>query len=621
MQNQRLNVRLPRLAAKCNAEDKIVHMRKAIKAFAHEAGAVLLFALALCASSALGAEAQKGVTKGEYLDLMEAAVGAYSDAHLAQYLADVEKNGVQEHGFPRLAANLGVLVANGRLPERRDIFARMMTACCRDARKGMMPPKSGGNEFSVKELAIAYDAVRKAGIFDSPVVEAWSNDLAAIDAWVSYTCHPHPGGKAQNWCVFGAASEQTRRALGLGGWAKFVDQYVADQLRWFDENGMYRDPGEPAVYDFVTRLQCMQILHFGYDGASRPALEALLERAAEPTLAMLSAGGEIPYGGRSNQFLHNNTFYAAVCEWYAARRRVAGNASEAARFRRAARCAVDGIRPWVEANPVRHVKNFYPRGDASNAGIGCEKYAYFDKYMVTMGSWAMLGWLFAPEGEGESLAEDPRDVAPKSFATTEHFHLVCLSAGDYSAQFDYNADTHYDCDGLGRVQRRGAPSTICLSTPCALSPNYRTETPNARALAIVPAGAGTLVPDGNGHDASGAWANWRFGDRRWKCQLTKDGFHTELAGSGTVALTLPVFDFDGENSTVIDSNGKTLSVGYKGWTCLYSTDGEIVDAGTSACNRNGRYRVFEARGNGALHVQILIVPTCQLPSPAAPQAQ
>ena len=67
-------------------------MRKAIKAFEHEAGAVLLFALALCASSALGAEAQKGVTKGEYLDLMEAAVGAYSDAHLAQYLADVEKN-------------------------------------------------------------------------------------------------------------------------------------------------------------------------------------------------------------------------------------------------------------------------------------------------------------------------------------------------------------------------------------------------------------------------------------------------------------------------------------------------------------------------------------------------
>lgn len=596
-------------------------MRKAVKAFAYKAGAVLLSTLTLCAPCALGAEAQKGVTKGEYLDLMEAAIGAYSDEHLAQYLADVEKNGVQEHGFPRIAANLGVLVASGRLQGKRDIFARMMTACCRDARKGMMPPKSGGNEFSVKELAIALDAVEKAGSFEKSVISAWRADLSAIDAWRSYTCHPHPGGKAQNWCVFGAASEQTRRALGLGGWAKFTEQYVADQMRWFDANGMYRDPGEPAVYDFVTRLQYMQILHFGYDGASRPALEALLERSAEPTLAMLSACGEIPYGGRSNQFLHNNTFYAAVCEWYAARRRAAGDAAGAARFRLAARRTVDEMRPWLDAKPVRHVKNLYPRGDAGNAGIGCEKYAYFDKYMVTMGSWAMLGWLFAPEGEGESLAEDPRDIAPKSFATTEFFHLVCLSAGDYSAQFDYNADTHYDCDGLGRVQRRGAPPTICLSTPCALAPNYRTEMPNTRALAILPAGDGVLVPDGNGQDASGAWANWRFGDKRWKCRLAKDGFNMVLVGSGAVALTLPAFDFDGENSTDIKSNGKTLSVGYKGWTCLYMADGEIVDTGTSACNRNGRYRVFEARGNGVLHVQILIVPTCQLPSPAAPQAQ
>ena len=609
MQNQRLNVRLPRLAAKCNAEDKIVHMRKAIKAFAHEAGAVLLFALALCASSALGAEAQKGVTKGEYLDLMEAAVGAYSDEHMARYLADVEKSGVQEHGFPRLAANLGVLVANGRLPERRDLFARMMTACCRDARKGMMPPKSGGNEFSVKELAIALDAAEKAGVFEQSVTGSWRADLSAIDAWRSYTCHPHPGGKAQNWCVFGAASEQTRRALGLGGWAKFTEQYVADQMRWFDANGMYRDPGEPAVYDFVTRLQYMQILHFGYDGASRPALEDLLERAAEPTLAMLSACGEIPYGGRSNQFLHNNTFYAAVCEWYAARRRAAGDASGAARFRLAARRAVDDMRPWLDAKPVRHVKNLYPRGDDAGApGIGCEKYAYFDKYMVTMGSWAMLGWLFAPEGEGETLAEDPRDAAPRAFATTEHFHLVCLRAGAYSAQFDYNADTHYDCDGLGRVQRRGAPSAICLSTPCAAKPNYRTESQNARSLAIVPSGTGKLVPDGSGQDSSGAWANWRIGDKRWKCRLTEKGLASELTGIGSLALALPAFDFDGEGATEIACDGRTLSVRYKGWTCRYSTDGAIADTGGSACNRNGRYRVFEAHGKDSLKVQISIEP-------------
>lgn len=572
--------------------------------------ASLLLAFCLIyVQAASGALEMKGVSKGDYLDLMETAVGAYSDEHLARYLAEVEKNGVQEHGFPRLAANLGVLTANGRLSGKRDLFRRMMTVCCRDAKKGVMPPKSGGNEFSVKELAIALDAVEKAGTFGKSVTDSWRADLSAIDAWRSYTCHPHPGGKAQNWCVFGAASEQTRRALGLGGWVKFTEQYVADQMRWFDANGMYRDPGEPAVYDFVTRLQYMQILHFGYDGASRPALEGLLERAAEPTLAMLSACGEIPYGGRSNQFLHNNTFYAAVCEWYAARRRAAGDASGSARFRLAARRAVDDVRSWLAAKPVRHVKNLYPRtGDAGAPGIGCEKYAYFDKYMVTMGSWAMLGWLFAPEGEGEALAEDPRDAAPKAFATTEHFHLVFLRTGEYSAQFDYNADTHYDCDGLGRVQRRGAPSAICLSTPCVVKPNYRTESPNARPLAIVPSGNGKLVPAGSGQDSSGAWAAWRVGDRRWKCRLTEEGLSSELTGSGPLALTLPAFDFDGENGTEISCDGRTLSISYKGWTCRYSADGEIVDTGTSACNRNGRYRVFEARGNGSLKVHISISP-------------
>ena len=78
--------------------------------------------------------------------------------------------------------------------------------------------------------------------------------------------------------------------------------------------------------------------------------------------------------------------------------------------------------------------------------------------------------------------------------------------------------------------------------------------------------------------------------------------------SGGLALTLPAFDFDGEGATEIACDGRALSVSYKGWTCRYSTDGEIVDTGGSACNRNGRYRVFEARGKDSLKVQISIEP-------------
>ena len=69
------------------------------------------------------------VARTEYLDLMEAAVSAYSDDHVARYLAKVERDGVEEHGFPRLTANIGVLVANGRLRSRREIFRRSRRRC------------------------------------------------------------------------------------------------------------------------------------------------------------------------------------------------------------------------------------------------------------------------------------------------------------------------------------------------------------------------------------------------------------------------------------------------------------------------------------------------------------
>ena len=544
------------------------------------------------------------VSKEEYLDLVEAAVAAYDDAHIAEYVADADANGVNEHGFPRLAANIGALISAGRMQERRDLFRRMMSICCRDAKKGMMTKE--GNEFSVKELVAALLDVERAGLFDRSVIDAWRRDLSEIDPWRCYRVKPKVGDSAHsyNWCVFGCASEQTRIAAGMGGDASFVERYIADQCRWFDENGMWRDPHEPAVYDLVTRLQFALVLSMGYDGAARTRLEAFLDRAAEPTLALQSAAGEIPFGGRSNQFLHNDTLYAALCEWYAARAMKRGDAKLAARFRICARRAVDSLKTWLSARPVRHVKNRYPRGSGKRGtGIGCEGYAYFDKYMVTMGSWAILARRFADESVPEAVREPDQ---PSSFATTPLFHWVFLRAGDYSAQFDYNADTHYDCDGLGRLQRRGAPAALCISTPCAENPSYSTEQPNTRTLSFAPVGGGTLVPAGSGRDIYGAWANWRQGALDWHCRLTKDGLVSELYGEGDLALSLPVFAFDGESETEISCAGNVLTIRYRGWRCVYVADGKIVDTGAVCCNRNGRYRAFEARGKNRLVVKVSI---------------
>ena len=73
-----------------------------------------------------------------------------------------------------------------------------------------------------------------------------------------------------------------------------------------------------------------------------------------------------------------------------------------------------------------------------------------------------------------------------------------------------------------------------------------------------------------------------------------------------MTMTLPAFEFDGETATDVSCDGKALSISYRGWVCRYETDGAIADAGAVCCNRNGRYRVFEARGAKSLEVRVSI---------------
>ena len=521
------------------------------------------------------------VTPARYLDLMETAVAAYDDAHLAKYVAANEKNGVTEHGFPRLAANLGVLLANGRATGRRETFKRMMDLCCRDAARKMT---GGGNEFSVKELVMALRELVAAKTFPKDVTDAWAEGLRAVKAETAYKTGALGFGreKSDNWFVYACASEQARIAAGLGGNADFIEVAVADQLRWFDENGMYKDPDQPAVYDLVTRLQFAKALHDGYAGPSKAKLEALMDASAEPTLKMLSACGEIPFGGRSNQFLHNHTFYAALCEWYACRYLKAGDAVKAARFRRAAARAIDGLDFWLDQEKISHVKNFCD----PLSGKGCENYAYFDKYMVTMGSWAMMAREFAGEFPKDVVLPDPGPEQPFRFKTSEDFHWEFLSAGEYSAQVDFDANLHYDCDGIGRFQRRGAPPTIGLACPCCQTPNYKVMGRALADLAIAPL-PGT----------------------KWKYELTEKGLEIKVHGRGELGLTLPALSFDGKNRVKVFCDGRSLSIVYKGWVCKYVVRrGKIEEDPVQCSNRNGVYRRFVAKGKAGMSVFATIEP-------------
>ena len=555
------------------------------------------FALCVSATLAVATPVDRN-SVSPYLDAMETAISAYTPERISEYVADVERHGIAEHGFPRLTANLAVLVAHGRLPEKKDLVRRLMDLCAREMPRSRKRGHQGaGNDFSVKEIVCALVELERAGTFPRDLTDVWRKSFSAMKAEDIYSCQPKVGDKiARNWCVFGAASEQARLAAGLGGDSAYVEKYVSDQLRFFDENGMYMDPNQPMVYDMVTRLQFAALLSFGYNGPSRAQLEACLRKSAEPTLLMQSATGEIPFGGRSNQFLHNDTFYAALCEWYASWFKARGDLARAKRFRAAAARAMEAFRRAALVKPIRHVKNRFP----TETKYGCENYAYFNKYMVTAGSWAYLGERFVDQSVPCACEPEIDGI----FVTSDAFHRVLMNVGEYTVEFDWNAQEGYDANGLGRYVRRGAPAAICLTAPCPVRAHYQMDVTNDMPFAIAPLGWASFKLT----KAEMGVVEWTDGKAVWSNRLTPKGLEMTLWGEGMQTLTLPAFAFDGETRPTIVCDGKSLSVSYAGSICKFCTDGEIVDTGKTYGNRSGHYRRFDAKSPGRLTVRVSISP-------------
>ncbi len=554
-----------------------------------------------------------------YLDLMEKVLEAYTLEHIRSYTKSVEENMIEEHGFPRLCANIGILVSNGRKTELKDDFIRMMDLCC--SQIPFAKAKNGrhvGNDFSVKEIVLCLLEAEKSGMFDKDLTDKWRNDLAKINPYKTYSeIAPVPAAPVGNWAEFAAVSEQLRKYAGIGDESEFIENQTASQMFSYDENGMYRDPNEPIVYDLVTRLQAAAKLYFGYDGKYRTELEENFLRSADLTLFMQSSTGEIPYGGRSNQFLHNEAFYAALCEFYADFFKKRGDMEKAGWYKYAAKKAVDYIVPWLEREKITHIKNNYP----TDSGYGCEGYAYFDKYMVTTGSWLYLSYAMCDDTI--EAVEPPAEYRNFVAETSGHFHKVFLRYGDLYAEYDTNADYHYDSTGLGRIHKRGVPSVICLSTPITAHPNYKTENENPGNLSIC---AGVKINDGFIYGCDGNitynLANKHLTDKYAYiefecsqngqylyteiCKICDNGIEITVKSDTECRILFPVFFTDGATKTDITESSHKITISCYGYNCIYSTDSEINTERKEYYNRNGGYYAYYACGNNSVSLKITL---------------
>ncbi|MBO5223367.1 MAG: hypothetical protein J6C23_02490 [Clostridia bacterium] len=554
----------------------------------------------------------------QYLSLMEKTLSAYTDEHILQYFNKVKSEGLSEHGFPRLTANIGILISYGRRLDLLPVFVEMMEFCCKS-----IPNKKAANDFSVREIVCCIMELEKNNAITSEYIKKWKGYLKTIDPQKTYTVYAKkPTDPVKNWALFSAVSEFFRQKLGLCDSSQFIDVQIESQLKWLDENGMYMD-GEgdihhPIVYDLVARGLFALLLHAGYRGVHYETIDAILKKAGLLSLKMQSVNGELAFGGRSNQCLHNEAWLSAILEYEATRYEREGNYVLAKKFKSRAMLALSTIEFWLNKTPISHIKNRFEK----NSFFGCEIYAYFDKYMITASSFLYVASLFC----NDNILPEEREEKPLVWTTTEHFHKTFAKTKEYFLEFDTNADMHYDASGLGRIHKKGAESTICLSVPFPSSqhPNYFIGKDRIQpAFSICPA---IKKPDGwiLASDSSVKYGlrmaqtddncarvgfDCAFDSETvgFDCSVSNDCVILQAKGHGEIGIALPVFDFDGETRTQISAQDNKVYVKYGGWICEYEAN-SICSMGTEVANRNGIYKCYMATGNKNVTVKIRIYP-------------
>ncbi len=399
---------------------------------------------------------ETGVNKAYYLDIMQKCLDAYTyDETINMDAAD----DIQTYG--RIVCTVATLVSAGRDCGYNDIFPDMMTKAC-DAIASNK--KAQMLNFAVKEIMIAY--VLMADKAEPEVKAHWDECLSAITPveWYNYN-----SGSQHNINIYNLAGEWLRDYTGLYNSDSYFTRCWPKQLEKFDVNGMYPDnysssPNlNPMLYDLTTRVQMQLITGFGYDGEYRTKMDEVMENGGLSTLMTQSAAFQLPYGGRSNQYLFNEALIASCCEYEASRYKAKGNLKTAGAYKRAAHLAIQSIDRWLDAQ--KHIKNFY-----TSEKTGTESYGYYNKYMITFASFMAIGYLSTDDTIKEMPC--PAEVGGYVFETTNRFNKVFANCGGYSIEIDTKSEKSYDSTGLGRIHKAGVPTELGLSMPMTASPGY-----------------------------------------------------------------------------------------------------------------------------------------------------
>ena len=421
---------------------------------------------------------QTGVSKSTYADIVARCLAAYFSVH-DLYSLDYKELDSKLQAYSRVIASMAVLVDDGDVTKYREyapelfgdhqqfceLFQRMMTEACTDAKLYTKTETSSASDalnFSIVELSFAY--VLTEDEMPEDVLASWAEELSAVTSTKDW----YSTSRLNNRVSYVTAGEQIREAIGLTDSEEYIDDCLANIKRRFTDNGMWTDVGQskttnPFLYDLSVRAHLSLVDSFGYEGAHSGLMREWLRRGGYCTLFLQASNGEIPYGGRSNQYLFNEVLISAVGEYEANYYHSIGDEYLAGVYKRSAHLAAQSVLDYLNAG--KHIKNYM-----QDNTYGIDPYGQFDKYMATMSSFLAIGYYYADD----NITENQCPAELGGFVVSENlsFSSIQANCGGYTIEILTSANTSEDAIGMGRILRNGIPAALGLSSSFAGNSSY-----------------------------------------------------------------------------------------------------------------------------------------------------
>lgn len=565
---------------------------------------------------------QTGVTKKDYLDVIECVFDSYGVESIEKFMELPDD--VYIFTAFRTSVMIAYLVERGRRPELLDLWKRVSEKCISTLKNFDSSPEknTGYIDMTLEELCISFMLMREH------VKDEWIEEIRKITPQTHYAYIKKE--QTHNMMVYGLLGMYLRYKLTGEPYEEYFDIVMPWVLECFDENGMYNDFDNALLYDVTPRVRFHKLLWYGYDGKWAKQIDDALKRGGEMTLKMQSATFQIPYGGRSNQFLHNEALQTSVCEYEASRWKKCGDLEKAGQFKRAAHLSLLTIKRYLELpDGPKHIRNEFPQDSL----YGIDYYGTFPRYMNALATFIACGYLAADDEIEECIC--PAETGGYVLETSDRFGKIFAAAEGHSVEYAIVADPVHEMPGLGRYHAFGVPAELGLSMPFVekpvyllsqnrvsfdvLGPNpivgefkkYATDVAESKNLAISP---GYIDEKGQRHllfeteKPYGAKILEERPERasfsvQWDSAVEtitvdKDGVSVSCklkdGVSGKVFWAIPLLAFNGKERTDIQAGENIICVKYGEFENTVNSASKLSLSDIECGNRNGIYRVVYA---------------------------